>query len=169
MDAASELARSTGSCPMCGRHDAVRRLHVLDHERRRYRTEPPLVTRYGLMVRGAALLAAVPRSQTRVPPPRRPSLVGAYLGVHGLQVPLLVAALGLGLALLAEATIVLQFGVSVTLAFLAGLLGGPLQRRGARIWNQRNLEWEQAMTAWRSLRYCSRCDHVFPRDGGTRA
>lgn len=126
--------------------------------------EPPLVTRYGLMMRGAALLVAMPRLPARVPPPRRPSLIGAYLGIEGFQVPLAAAAVLLALGAVVEAGIVADFIASVAVAFLAGLLGEPLRRRGERTWSKRMADWEQAMRAWRSLRYCSRCDHVFGRE-----
>jgi hypothetical protein len=150
-----------GSCPLCGRHDAVRQLHAMYQDRRRHMPEPPLVTRYGLMMRGAALLVAMPRVPARVPPPRRPSVVSAYIGLQGLQVPLALAALLLAVAGLVEAGTMVAFGASLVVAFLAGLIGGPLHRRGQRTWATRSAEWEQAMRAWRALRYCSRCDHVF--------
>jgi hypothetical protein len=134
-------------------------------DRRRHVVEPPLVTRYGLMMRGAALLMAMPRSPARLPPPRRPSLVGAYIGLEGFQIPLATVALLLGLALVVHAGIVVTFGISVAVALLAGLLGEPLRQRGERRWARRTSEWHAAMRAWRGLRYCSRCDHVFGREG----
>jgi hypothetical protein len=133
-------------------------------DRRRHVHEPPLVTRYGLMMRGAALLVAMPRSPARLPPPRRPSLVGAYIGLHGLQVPLALAALLLAFAALIEAGLVVTFDASLALALLAGFVAEPIRRRGARTWARRSAEWERAMRHWRGLRYCSRCDHVFGRE-----
>jgi hypothetical protein len=123
--------------------------------------EPPLVTRYGVMMRGAALLVAMPRTPARLPPPPRPSLFGAYIGLHGLQVPLASVALVLALGAIMESGIVLFFAITVGVAFLIGLLGEPLRRRGRRTWQARMVEWERAMQTWRALRYCSRCDHLF--------
>jgi hypothetical protein len=133
-------------------------------DRRRHLPEPPLVTRYGLMMRGAALLVAMPRAPARVPPPRRPSLVAAYVGLSGVQVPLAMLAVLLGVALVVHAGIIVVFGSSLGAAFLAGLLGEPLRRRGDARWARRTAEWHAAMRAWRNLRYCSRCDHVFGRE-----
>ncbi|MBV9546756.1 MAG: hypothetical protein JOY61_20505 [Chloroflexi bacterium] len=161
--AAGQVSRA-GSCPVCGRHDAVRQLHAIYQDRRRHMPEPPLVTRYGLMMRGAALLMTMPRTPARVPPPRRPSLFGAYIGLHGFQVPLALTALLLAFGALIETSVALTFEVTTAVAFFAGLLGEPLHRRGKQRWNARLAEWDKAMQAWRGLRYCSRCDHLFRRD-----
>lgn len=151
-------------CPVCRRHDAVCQLQALHADRMRTRVEPPIVTRYGLIMRGAALLATVPRYGYRVPPPQRPSVFGAYVGLSGLQVPLAALALALGTVVLFEAGPVIDLAVSVSLAFLAGLLGEPLRERGARRWAQQTARWENAMQVWRGLRYCTRCDQIFQRE-----
>jgi hypothetical protein len=153
-----------GMCPICRRHDAVRQLPALYADRARTRAEPPIVTRYGLIMRGAALLATVPRYGYRVPPPQRPSMVGAYVGLSGLQVPLAALALLLGAVALVEAGPMVELGVSLAIAFLAGLVGDPLRERGARRWAQQTAAWEHAMQVWRGLRYCTRCDQIFQRE-----
>jgi hypothetical protein len=134
-------------------------------DRRRHVPETPLVTRYGLMMRGAALLVAMPRTPARVAPPRRPSVVAAYVGLQGVQIPLAVVALLLAIVLVVHAGMSIAFGSSLGVAFMAGLLGEPLRRRGDRRWAKRTAEWHADMRAWRALRYCSRCDHVFGREG----
>lgn len=60
-----------------------------------------------------------------------------------------------------HAGLAVAFGASLGVAFLAGLFGEPLRRAGERRWARRTAEWEHAMRAWRALRYCNRCDHLF--------
>lgn len=152
-------------CPVCGYHDKVRPLDAVYQDRERSRAEqPPLVNRFGLMVRGHPLLTSVPRAPGRLSPPRRPSAVGTYVGISGPQVATLIG-LPLGIALLVRFDTFAEFLTSLVVAVLLGAFSGPLYDRARRAWDTRTAEWEKAMRAWRELRYCSRCDQVFTERG----
>jgi len=143
-------------CPVCGYHDKVRLLDVVYQDRERTHAEqPPLVNRFGLMVRGHPLLANVPRGPSRLSPPKRPSAVATYLGRSGAQLGALVGV-PFALALVIRFDMFAEFLLSLVVAALLGTYSGPLYERARTAWTQRTAEWEQAMRAWRELRYCSR-------------
>jgi hypothetical protein len=139
----------------------VRQLDAVyqDRERRQFE-QPPLVNRFGLMVRGHPGLMPVPRGALRFSPPRRPSVVATSVRVGGLQVAS-VASVPLAIALLARPGTFADFLLSLVAAMVLGMVSVPLLDRGKRSWAARTAEWEKAMQAWRELRYCSRCDQVF--------
>jgi hypothetical protein len=148
-------------CPVCGHHDKVRLLNAVYQDRERRRAEqPPLVNRYGLMVRGHPGLARVAPGATRLSPPRRPSALATFMRIGGPQVAGLLGV-PFGVALLIRPDTSAEFVLSLVVAALLGALSLPLGERVTRAWSARTAEWEQAMRAWRALRYCSRCDQVF--------
>jgi hypothetical protein len=148
-------------CPVCGYHDKVRQLDAVYQDRERGRAEqPPLVNRFGLMVRGHPLLAGVPRIPSRLSPPRRPSALTTFIGISGPRVAALVG-IPFGIALLIRPDTFAEFLLSLIVAGLLGTFSRPLSDRATVVWTQRTAEWEKAMRAWRELRYCSRCDQVF--------
>jgi len=148
-------------CPVCGYHDAVRPLDAVYQDRERRRAEqPPLVNRFGLLVRGHPGLTPVPRGVLRHSPPRRPSVLATFMRIGGPQV-LALTSLPFGVALIIRPDTFAEFLMSLVVALVLGASSVPLLERGKRVWAARTAEWEQAMRAWRELRYCSRCDHVF--------
>jgi purine-cytosine permease-like protein len=141
----------------------VRPLHVVYHDRHRRRAEYfPLVNRFGMILRGPALLASVPRYPGRLAPPRRPSVVAAYIALAGWPGGLALLGLAAGLILLTPVGPFAEFVGSLGVALVAGWLSVPLSERAQKIWSVRHAAWEQAMNEWQALRYCSRCDQVFP-------
>jgi hypothetical protein len=149
-------------CPVCGYHDKVRLLDAVYQDHERVRAEqPPLVNRFGLMVRGHPLLTSVPRgAPSRLSRPRRPSVVATYVGIGGPQVAILIG-LPFAVALLVRFDTFAEFVLSLLVATLLGVFSRPLFDRAQAAWDARTAEWEKAMRAWRELRYCSRCDQVF--------
>jgi hypothetical protein len=146
---------------VCGYHDAVRQLDAVYHDRERRRAiEPPMVNRFGLMVRGHPGLRPVPRGALRHHPPRRPSALAMSVQVGGPQVAALIGV-PLGAAFLLRVDTFVEFLMSLIVATLLGAVSGPLLERARRVWAARTAEWQQAMRGWRELRYCSRCDQVF--------
>jgi hypothetical protein len=148
-------------CPVCGYHDKVRQLDAVYHDReRRHAEQPPLVNRFGLMVRGHPLLSNIPRAAHRLSPPRRPSALATYARSGWLHA---VAIVGIPatVAALVRPDTSLRFLLSLAVMALFGVVSRPLSERGGKVWDARRSEWEQAMRAWRELRYCSRCDQVF--------
>ena len=143
----------------------MRPLHVVYHDRHRRRAEYfPLVNRFGMMLRGPVLMASVPRYPGypgRVAPPRRPSVLAAYVGIAGWQGGLALLGLAIGLVLLTPAGPFAEFLGTLGVALVIGWFSVPLSDRGKRIWSKRWAAWEQAMQDWQALRYCSRCDQVF--------
>jgi hypothetical protein len=152
-------------CPVCGHHDKVRQLDAVYQDRERTIAEhPPLVNRFGLLVRGHPMLRSVPRVVTRVKPPRRPSALVTHLNTSGVQVGALVGV-PFGIALLARPGTVVDCALSLVVALVLGILSEPLLARGRVALARQTAEWEQAMRTWRTLRYCSRCDQVFSARG----
>jgi hypothetical protein len=149
----------------------VRPLHVVYHDRNRRRAEYfPIVNRFGMILRGPALLASGPRYPSRMsPPPRRPSVLVTYVGIAGWQGALALLGLIVGLILLTPAGAFAEFLGTISVALVLGWFSLPLSERGKRIWGQRHAAWEQAMSEWQALRYCSRCDQVFTQRGGSEA
>jgi len=148
-------------CPVCGHHDKVRQLDAVYQDRERSRAEqPPLVSRFGLMVRGHPRLSNVPRAALRLSPPRRPSALATIVGISGLQIGALIGV-PFAVALLIRPDTFAEFLMSLIVAGLLGGFSGPLNDRAQTAWRARTAEWEKAMRAWRELRYCSRCDQVF--------
>jgi hypothetical protein len=148
-------------CPVCGYHDKVRPLDAVYQDReRRFAEHPPLVSRFGLLVRSHPGLTPVPRGALRFRPPRRPSFLATSLRVGGLQVAAL-AAVPVAIALLVRPGTFAEFLVSLVAALFLGAISVPLVERGKGVWARRTAEWEDAMRTWRELRYCSRCDQVF--------
>ena len=80
--------------------------------------------------------------------------------VGGPQV-LALTSLPFAVALLMRPDTFAEFLLSLVVALVLGASSVPLTERGKRVWATRTAEWEQAMRAWRELRYCSRCDQVF--------
>jgi len=148
-------------CPVCGHHDKVRQLDAVYQDRERGRADqPPLVSRFGLMVRGHPLLSGGPRVPARLSPPRRPSALTTFLGISGLQVGALIG-IPFAIALLIQPDTFAEFLLSLIVAGLLGAFSRPLSDRASRARSLRTAEWEQAMRKWRELRYCSRCHQVF--------
>jgi len=148
-------------CPVCGYHDKVRQLDAVYQDRERTQSEqPPLVNRFGLMVRGHPLLSNVPRGPSRLTPPRRPSALATYVGISGPRVAALIG-LPVAVSVLIRPDTFAEFLLSLIVAALLGACSGPLYDRAQQAWQTRNAEWEKAMRTWRELRYCSRCDQVF--------
>jgi hypothetical protein len=160
--ATQEVARGWRSgCPVCGYHDKVRQLDAVYQDReRRLGEHPPIVSRFGLIVRGHPGWAPVPRGALRYTRPRRPSVLGTSLRTGGLQVAAVVVVTAI-IALEARPSTFVGFLMSLVAALLLGVMSVPLLERGQRLWAARTAEWEKAMRAWRNLRYCSRCDQVF--------
>jgi hypothetical protein len=164
-DASVAVRGWRSGCPECGYHDAVRQLDAVYQDRERRRADqPPLVNRFGLMVRGHPAFTPVPRAVIRYRPPRRPSVLATFMRIGGPQVTGLVC-LPLGIALLVRPDTSFEFLVSLLVAALLGAVSVPLRTRGERVWAVRTAEWEKAMRAWRELRYCTRCDQVFVERG----
>lgn len=139
----------------------MRQLNAVYQDRERtWAEQPPLVNRFGLLVRGHPMLKSSPRVVTRVKPPRRPSAVAVYVGSSGPQVTALVGV-PFGIAMLVRPDTMVDFGLSLAVALLLGVVSQPLYERGSAALARRTAEWEQAMRAWLALRYCSRCDQVF--------
>jgi hypothetical protein len=148
----------------------VRPLHVVYHDRHRRRAEYfPVVSRFGMMLRGPAVLASVPRYPSRMSPPRRPSVLVAYLGLAGWQTVLALFGVAAMLIMLTPAGPFAEFLASLVVALLFGWFSLPLSERARQVWSVRNAAWEQAMSEWQALRYCSRCDQVFPARALRRA
>ncbi|HET6319131.1 MAG TPA: hypothetical protein VFG86_21975 [Chloroflexota bacterium] len=148
-------------CPVCGYHDKVRQLDAVYQDRERTRAEqPPLVNRFGLMVRGHPMLSNLPRVPSRLTPPRRPSAVATYIGTGGPHFAMLIGIPAVA-ALLIRPDTWAQFLMSLLVATLLGATSRPVSERAQKVWHKRTAEWEQAMRAWRELRYCSRCDQIF--------
>ena len=148
-------------CPGCGYHDTVRQLDAVYQDReRRLGEHPPMVSRFGLIVRGHPGYAPVPRGALRFTPPRRPSVLATSVRTGGLQVAL-VASIPALIALLVRPDTFVGYLLSLLLALALGVVSVPLLERGKRVWAARTAEWEKSMRAWRALRYCSRCDQVF--------
>src|SRR5437773_8868443 len=111
-------------CPVCGYHDKVRQLDAVYQDReRRHSEQPPLVNRFGLMVRGHPLLSNVPRVPSRLTPPRRPSALGTYVGISGPRVAALIG-LPLAVSVLTRPDPSLEFLLSLTLASLPAACSG---------------------------------------------
>ena len=145
----------------CGYHDKVRQFAAVYQDRERRLGEyPPMVSRFGLIVRGHPGLSPVPRGALRFTPPRRPSVLGTSLRTGGLQVAI-VAIVPAVIALLVRPNTFVGFLLSLVAALALGVVSVPLLERGKRVWAARTAEWETSMRAWRELRYCSRCDQVF--------
>jgi hypothetical protein len=148
-------------CPVCGYHDKVRQLDAVYQDReRRLGEHPPMVSRFGLIVRGHPGLSPVLRGALRFTPPRRPSVLATALRIGGLQVAA-VAIVPACIALLVRPDTFVGYLLSLVVALALGVVSVPLLERGKRVWAARTAEWEKAMRAWRELRYCSRCDQVF--------
>jgi hypothetical protein len=145
---------------MCGQRDAVRSLHAVYYDRRRRRREQlPLINRYGILLRGAALLMAMPGNPGGLRPPHRPSRLAAYFGFGPLELTAGLVGLGLVAVMLAHSG-ALELPAALALGLALGTLGSARYERGDQVWATRSDEWERAMQAWRDLRYCVRCNQV---------
>jgi hypothetical protein len=139
----------------------VRQLNAVYEDRRRtWAEQPPLVNRFGLLVRGHPMLRTAPRIAARVRPPRRPSALAIHVGTSGMQIGA-VLLVPIAVAVLLRPDTFVEFLVSLAAAIALGAVSQPLYERGRAVLTRRNVVWEQEMRAWRALRYCSRCDQVF--------
>ncbi len=148
-------------CPVCGYHDKVRLLDAVYQDRELRRADmPPMVSRFGIVLRSHPLHTSIPRAAARMRPPRRPSAVATYIGMNGAQVATLIG-IPFAFALLIRLDRTAEFLLSLIIAGVLGAWSGPLSERAQKAWRARTAEFEQAMRHWRGLRYCSRCDQIF--------